>query len=148
MQNVLIGAAGGAAALADGAASGPREIHVVSRCGVLCPARLAGFDRVWAWIAQVATGLTVTVLGRRKELRATGAPYVAVADRMDGGHADARACCSLSGSAGVPSSPRVNPPPMFKTITPLWNLGLAGSRSRTISAPITLCRHLVRAVLW
>src|SRR5262249_11007423 len=60
------------------ARSAPR--HVRSRLG-----RLADFDQLAVWVAQVTADLTVPVLGRGEELRAPRAP--GMVDRVDVGHA-------------------------------------------------------------
>jgi hypothetical protein len=63
-------------------------------------------------------------------------------DRVDAGHADVEGHADgvwVGGGAivtvGLSSA---GLPPAFNMITLLWNLRIAGSRSRIISAPITL----------
>lgn len=105
MQNALTGAAAGLQHWPTVPRGGPREIHVGGPdVGVLCPAGLADLDQVWACLDRARGNRPHRHgLGRRKEPRATGVLYVAVADRVDGDHANVRACrqCPASGGAIV-----------------------------------------------
>lgn len=99
MQNALIGRLPGCSTgrQCREAVRG-RSMSVPQMWGVLCPAGLADFDQVWACLDRARGNRPHRHgLGRRKELRATGVLYVAVADRVDGDPTDVRACRQCPG---------------------------------------------------